>query len=157
MLLHSIIILHCVSGWKEAPSKYQVYITPGSWPGFCSLATVEANEILYISSQSTHRPSSRQGAYQLFREGSLEKPSFFPNWELHVTLLNEAHISYGIAFLYAKYSDISTQEAFWREKKKKSWSECSFSKSKWKISKVDHRGSCSLKQHYGLSKSSSER
>lgn len=72
-------------------------------------------------------------------------------------LKNEAHISYGMVFVYAKYSDICIQEAFLEEKKKKSWSESSFSKSKWKISKVDHRGSCSLKQHYGLSKSSSER
>lgn len=127
MFLHFTIIflavnLHCISGEKEVPSKYQVYITPGGHPAFCSLATVEADEILYIfiSSQSTHRPSSRQGAYQLFREVSLEKILSFPNWELHVMLLkNGAHISYGMVFVYAKYSDICIQEAFLEKKKKK--------------------------------------
>lgn len=34
-------------------------------------------------------------------------------------LKNEAHISYGMVFVYAKYSDICIQEAFLEEKKKK--------------------------------------
>lgn len=81
--------LHCVSGCKEVPSKYQVYITPGGHPGLCILATVGPDGILQISSQSTHRPSSRQGAYQLFREVSLEKNFLFSKLRITCNAVEE--------------------------------------------------------------------